>query len=201
MAHDFRQLGGWEVPGETPVDASLRQFCQEERTAFSENVNPATRKLVCCLLTAPGPCHHGSQGDDLVTRWPLSGRAAPGTVTARLAKAVFGRPALLPRASADACLPPVPICSSRLCPGSWLSYTETVSPHIPRALPYSVMIDVMKGKYPYQAKYSAFYILLMQLPRVMCAHVPPIACVSVLFPFFFFNPPQRTDVVGRNFKN
>ena len=52
-----------------------------------------------------------------------------------------------------------------------------------------MMFDVMKGKYPYQAKYSALYILLMQLARVMCAHVPPVACVSVLFSFFL--PPSK----------
>lgn len=120
----------------------------------------------------------------LVTRWPLSGRAAPSTVTARLAKAVCRRPAPLPRPFADAQLLPVPICSSCLGPGSWLSYTETVSPHIPQALPYSMMSDVMKGKYPYQVKYSVLYTLLMQLPPVMCPHIPPVACVSVLFPFF-----------------
>lgn len=124
----------------------------------------------------------------MVTRWPLSGRATPGTVTARPAKAVCGRPALLPRTSADARLPPAPIGSSRLCPGSWLSYKETVSPCFPQALPYSMMSDVMKGKHPYQVNYSVLYSLLTQLPHVMCAHIPPIACVSLLFPFF--NPSK-----------
>ena len=47
-----------------------------------------------------------------------------------------------------------------------------------------MMSDVMKGKYPYQVKYSVLYTLLMQLPPVMCAHIPPVACVSVPFPFF-----------------
>lgn len=131
-----------------------------------------------------GPVTVGLREMRLVTRWPLSGRAAPSTVTARLAKAVCRRPAPLPRPFADAQLLPVPICSSCLCPGSWLSYTDTVSPHIPQALPYSMMSDVMKGKYPYQVKYSVLYTLLMQLPPVMCPHIPPVACVSVLFPFF-----------------
>ena len=75
---------------------------------------------------------------------------------------------------------------------------ETVSPHIPQALPYSMVSDVMKGKYPYQVKYSVLYTLLMQLPPVMCPHIPPVACVSVLFPFFL--TPESIDAVGRNFK-
>lgn len=116
----------------------------------------------------------------MVTRWPLSGRAALGTVTARLAP--------LPRTSTDARLPPARICSLRLCPGSWLSYRETVSPRFPQALPYSVMSDIMKGKHPYQVKRSVLYSLLTQLPHVMCAHIPPVACVSLLFPFF--NPSK-----------
>lgn len=73
MAHDFRQLGAGEVAWKLWMLAPGTGSVWKNKL-LSLRMSIAARKLLCCLLTVPAPCHCGSQkemlmGATLASEW------------------------------------------------------------------------------------------------------------------------------------